>query len=538
MCNASRTRWTRDCRQPVCCAAKEAVLNPDPSDISRAAQRALVLYLPAMLLLGGAVFMGTITRDGDIYFHIVAGRWIAEHLQFIHHDFFSYTANGAKWDDPEWLSEVLAAFAYRLGGWSAVAVLFASAAAFSLLLVSRQLMKSLAPLPALIVMQFVLAMIASNLSSRPYVLALPLLAVWTDGLLTARAEGRSPTLWLLPLMLLWSNLHGSFLFGIALIVPFAAEAFFAEGAARWRTAQSWTAFGAGSVVAATINPNGVYGIIDPILFTMKPILGSIGDWQGSFFTQIGAFEVTLLAVFALALSRPVRIPFFPAPAARLLVHMTLSHRRHINVFAIVAPMILAEPISLALGRDKTQSIQVPRVETIATLVAAIATVVIVSVRLLVPNVLEESMVSPAKALAHVPSAIANQPVFNGDSSGGFLIWHGIRPFIDTRVEVFGDIFPDYYTRIFAPDRAWLAKTLAKHRVAWTIFPPESAVNSTLEDLHGWRKLYADKFAVIFVRSDLPVSGDAENSAYATARASQLSSRRPSRDDVLASRAAR
>ena len=41
-------------------------------------------------------------------------------------------------------------------------------------------------------------------------------------------------------MTLWSNLHGSFLFGIALFAPFAAEAIFTETIDKWRAAQAST----------------------------------------------------------------------------------------------------------------------------------------------------------------------------------------------------------------------------------------------------------------------------------------------------------
>jgi len=59
---------------------------------------------------------------------------------------------------------------------------------------------------------------------RPHSFALPVLAAWTDELLLARREDRSPrSAVLVPLMLAWVNPHPSFLFGLALLAPFSVE---------------------------------------------------------------------------------------------------------------------------------------------------------------------------------------------------------------------------------------------------------------------------------------------------------------------------
>ena len=71
----------------------------------------------------------------------------------------------------------------------------------------------------------------SGLLARPHLLALPLIEVWTAGLLIAVEQRRVPWL-LLPLMTLWANLHGSFLFGLALACAFALEAAIAAGVVR------------------------------------------------------------------------------------------------------------------------------------------------------------------------------------------------------------------------------------------------------------------------------------------------------------------
>ena len=69
--------------------------------------------------------------------------------------------------------------------------------------------------------------------------------------------------------------------------------------------------------------------------------------------------------------------------------------------------------------------------------------------------------------------------------------------------MFGDAFLALYGRIPAGDAATLEATLKRCGVAWTIFPPGEPVVAAMDREPGWRRLYADKFAVVQVREDAP-----------------------------------
>lgn len=447
-------------------------------------------------------FTGTVIVDGDTYVHVAAGQWILSHTQFIHTDSFSYTFRGTKWDAPEWLSEVLMAVAYRLASWSGVSAIYVAACGLTSFVLARRLLKQLDPLPAVILLWLAIACLAAGMSTRPNVLAFPLLALWTDGLVTAREKDEAPSLWLLPLMSLWSNLHASFLFGLVLIVPLAADAFFEEESHRWVSLRAWSLFALGAFLASLINPNGLFGLIDPIRFMLRPVLASIGDWGSSIFARIGPFEVALLLLIFFLVIRPTRIPLIRLVFILLIIHMALSQRRHVSIFAIVVPMLLAEPFALALHRE-VAPIRGRRLPgSFAGAVATIAAIAILAVRIALPNAQPEDALSPRTALAHVPAKIAALPVLNEDVVGGFLIWHHIPTFIDTRVEVFDDKFQDNYRKLWEPDRGAILKTIQRYHIAWTIFAPKGPVNDVFDTLPGWRVLYADKNAVIHVRTDL------------------------------------
>jgi hypothetical protein len=112
----------------------------------------------------------------------------------------------------------------------------------------------------------------------------------------------------------------------------------------------------------------------------------------------------------------------------------------------------------------------------------------------------DSTFVPVSALAHVPANIAARPVFNDYSFGGWLIFNGVRPFIDGRADMYGDPFIRTYLdteRVSVPAQA--DAVLRRYRVAWTILTPGSALAARLDHTPGWRRLYADRWAVVQVR---------------------------------------
>jgi len=72
---------------------------------------------------------------------------------------------------------------------------------------------------------------------------------------------------------------------------------------------------------------------------------------------------------------------------------------------------------------------------------------------------------------------------------------GRRPFIDGRVDMYGD---DLLRRF--NDTANLPRLLDDYRIEWTLLRPTSPHLALLDRLPGWRRLYSDDTAVIHVRT--------------------------------------
>ncbi len=85
--------------------------------------------------------------------------------------------------------------------------------------------------------------------------------------------------------------------------------------------------------------------------------------------------------------------------------------------------------------------------------------------------------------------------------GGYLIFIGVRPYVDGRTDLFGDAFLDNFDRIAAAEPKALDEALVKNGIAWTLFQPSSPVARALDARPGWVRLYKDDYAVVHVRRD-------------------------------------
>ena len=77
----------------------------------------------------------------------------------------------------------------------------------------------------------------------------------------------------------------------------------------------------------------------------------------------------------------------------------------------------------------------------------------------------------------------------------------MRPFIDGRADMYGDAMLGLYRKLAAGDPQAIEDALKRYRIAWTIFEPDTAIVAALDREPGWRRLYADRFAVVHMRDD-------------------------------------
>jgi hypothetical protein len=476
------------------------------------ARRGLAISWPsalqlAILAAAACAFLTTafapqLLWDGDTLWHVRTGEWMWAHHQVVQADPFSFTVPGRRWVNLEWLSELLMAPIYGAGGWSAIDLLCAACMGALTWVLASELSRKLPMFSWAAVIFLALCCTTQSWLARPHLLALPILALWTVQLMRAREAHKAPPLWLVPVMTLWANLHGSYLLGLALIGPFALEALVEPGANRIKVIRDWGLFGVLSLAAAMITPHGLDGLIYTLRLITMTSNSDIVEWQSSNFSHWGPLETTLLVALFVLLYRGVKMPIIRLVMLLGLLHMTLLETRQQMVLAVVGVLLLAEPISQTLaGADPV--IRLPRMSS-AVRAGALAAILAIAcagaaIRMAIPAHLTEGPTAPITAFAHVPASLRQQPVLNEYGFGGYLIFNHVRPFIDGRADMYGDDFIQPYMKIKKRNPAQLKALIARYGVRWTIWGAEDPVVADMDALPGWKRIYADKTAVVHVK---------------------------------------
>jgi hypothetical protein len=451
-------------------------------------------------------------NDPDTYLHIAAGRWMLAHHALPAADPFSHTLLGAPWIAAEWLGEIVLAATYGVAGWGGVIVLTAAAFAVAIALLAVFLLRRLPPLPAVIAALAGAMLVLPHLLARPHVLALPVLVAWCGALLRARDEAWGPPWAILPVMVLWANLHGSFMFGVALAGFCAGEAILlrASGRSRFAEATRWGGFATASIAAALLTPNGVAALVQPLRLIVMPALQSgFVEWASANLAQFPPLEIWLLGAIALGFTLRVRVPW-PRLALLLgLFAMALAHVRHADLLGLVGPLAIAAALGPALAALLEPAAASP-LSRMATALARpahpLACVVILSLAvaasvpaLLYPPVRAGDAVTPQAALSAARRLDLTGPVFNSESYGGYLVFSGVPVFIDGRIEMYGNDFLADYIAAEQGGSATLTTLLDHYHIAWTLLRDGSPAIATFDNLPGWHRVYADGQAVIHIR---------------------------------------
>jgi hypothetical protein len=461
------------------------------AEADRANPRFYLAMAIAVLLIPAALGSSTtIFNDGDVSWHLATGQWILEHRAIPHTDPFSFTWAGKPWVPIEWGAEVAMALAWRAAGYSGLAAL-ATAALMTLHgLVFFNAARFVRPWMGAVIVVAMDVVLIPMMLVRPHLFAWVLIALWTWLMLRAREQARAPPLAAALLMVVWANVHGSFVMGLAIAGAFGLEALLASED-RARALRAWLIFGIACLVAVFVNANGVAGVLHPLKIANLAMLPLIDEWKPSNPAVTPFFFAMLAAALVLVLlKRPKLPPVRWLLLAGLLV-LALLQVRHQAVLAIVAAIVLPT------GFTKSTTIE----HRTAALLAAAAGALFVAIRAAMPVALPYTEPNPWKLIAHVPPPLRSEPVLNGYAMGGPLILSGIRPYVDGRGDMYGDELVVGYKRITEGDAAALRQAVERWNIRWAILPNRYAkLIALLNRSAEWRRVYSDEVGAIYVRA--------------------------------------
>lgn len=460
--------------------------------------------VPAWLWLGVGLYAfllfvsSGLLNDSDTYWQIAVGQWILDHGALPRVDVYSFSMPGESWISSSWLAQVIYAASYNMAGWAGPVVVAAGGIAATFALLAHFLERRLPPTHAVLVALAAVVLSTPHFLARPHVLAMPLMVAWTHGLMTASERRQPPSFWLLPLIALWANLHGGFVFGLVLAGAFAIDALWNAEPSQYKPlALRWAAFGLVALVACCVTPYGWGSILaSRKILDLGELLRLISEWAPADFSRLSSFEFTILALIAGALYRGIKLSPPRIALVLGLLHMALSHGRNLEIFALLLPIVVLTPVAQQVGLQPAGSGRVTFASAaMLAAVLAILTWTVTAHRTYAPP----NSQSPAAAVEAVKAHHLRR-VLNDRAFGGYLIWRQMPVFIDGRAELYGEKFTmAYYNALELKDIGRLLGLLEEYDIDGLLLQPGAPAVGLLDHLGGWKRVHTDDAAILFVR---------------------------------------
>ncbi len=494
-------------------------------------QRVLATLAVLLLLVLAAQVSIQRIRSFDYWQHLRTGALIAETGSVPRTDPYTYTVLGARWIDPHWLHQLGVYGLFSAGGHDAVV--------FGKLALVLAVLALLAPIgwrrarPAVTLLGLALLLVvASNrVMPRPELPTFVLLA--TQLLLLdrwLRHGGRA--LWLVvPLQLVWVNLHGLFAVGLAVLALVLGGELvrplppFRQPVA-WRRVRQLAAVLALSALVSPLNPNGLEGLLLPLQqlaqVATPGFRAAAGIQAVEFESPLTAWRVMpplglvflgLLGVFAssglllnLRRAHPGDVLLLAA-----FVTLALAALRNWGLFAVVAAPLGVRHWNAVLDRRAPA----PRLRLAGTALVALALTAVVADAARgrffarIGSVREAGLgvmrgLYPIRAAQWVAREQPPGPLFHHMADGAYLIWRLYPDYpvlLDGRLEqVFraADVRrlhrtdPEGFEEL---DRRYRFGTALLHYNQFDLAP----LVRSLHHSPRWRLVFADGIAVVFVR---------------------------------------
>jgi hypothetical protein len=489
------------------CSRTQVVLPP----------RALLSLSIAVFALFSALLLNVageaLLRDPDTFWHIGVGRLILQTHSFPWVDQLSHTFQGHPWMAKDWLSEIIFALTYEAGGWKGVVSISIGAIALTFTLLFMELARQMRMTAALSMAMFAYVLSSIHFLARPHLLSFPILVLWFGGLIRAVESRRSPSLLLLPLMTLWANLHGSFTLGLSVGCVLALEAIFESGPEhRVRILLHWTMFLTAAAFAALITPYGYHSAFATPEMWGNEAFSYINEWRAFDFSKeiFGGPLIIGLIFFGFLVG--VKIRFMRLVIVTFTFYLMLVYIRLVPIFALLTPLLIASSLrtqfpllSLESQRhdpflSKLLRLSRPRYALIFSVLLIGPSLLTLSARAIRPR----EAIYPVSAVDYILRTDPSGRVYNDFAFGGYLIFRGVKTFIDGRTDQLfrGGFLPRTFE---SPNKTGdeFLEMLDEYKVSSALVRPESTQALKLDRTPAWQRQYADDIALVYQRSARP-----------------------------------
>ena len=494
-------------------------------------QKIAEFFLPSLSQMAFAiVFIVCFTNsgsfllgDGDTGYHIRTGEIILKDLSVPRHDPFSFITPPLPWTAHEWLSEVVMAIVHKALGIQGIVFLFALLLATTYWLLFRAIRsRHRNILVDLLVLVLVILSSRIHWHARPHVFSLLLIVVLYH-VLILHQENRGNYLYAIPpMMLFWVNLHGGFIVGFLFMGIFLSDYFLgflaSKGEERLVLAHKGKQLSlvcAVSVLAACVNPFGVHAFLFPFRIVSETyLMNHVQEFLSPNFHEVVPYRYLLIFLIGmLGLSR-ARLNLAELMLVLLFTSMSLYSVRYIPLCAIVYAPMLSKYGGILIqqyeGRGsrllQERSARYEKIDASSKGYAIPLVVLIVFTALAagrIPVRFPEKT-APKAAIDFLRANPIRGNMFNNDEIGDWVIYWlypRYKVFMDGRSDMYGEPILKEYFRVTDIESGW-KDVLYKYDINYIFYYTDSVLVRHLSTDAGWRRIYTDNVASIFLRNTL------------------------------------
>jgi len=405
--------------------------------------------------------------NNDIWMHIKTGELIVKDMQIPRVDEYSYTVEGEVWLNHQWLSQVFYYIFYKLSGVNGVIFLQTILIFLAFLLFFQNIYKKDNYLVPIILLILVIVFSQERYLARPLVFSLFLFSVFLFILHNYKYRWTSRK-WnllymLIPLQILWVNLHGAAIMGVFLVWAYIVGEFI-DNRVRGDFKNGFTIKGLKYkrllyvgiilVISTGITPYGYEAILFPIKEFKE--MHFIYEWLPSvhkdiFLNLMPYFRLFLLISIVLFIFKGRLIPSAHIITFLCLLYLSLGSRRHVMLYAFAVGPYITQYL-------KFPAFKKPPLYLKKFFIKAVSVVLILYLALLSKDIFTGEyytkkgiflrfglgrMGYPDEAVDFLVNSGLDGNMFNDYGSGCFLMWRLYphkKVFIDGRNTIYGTKF--------------------------------------------------------------------------------------------------
>lgn len=381
----------------------------------------LLAILTGILLTAGLIYGARFLYDPDTFWHIRSGLDIWAAKSFPHTDPYSHTFLGEPWIAKEWASQLLLAGAYSLGEWRGVVLLTVFAITLSGGLAFWFLSETVRPLVAAAIVLVAVYLSSITFLARPHLLILPIVVTFVHFLWKDAQAARPPRFWLLGLLWLWANMHGSFTLGFVFAFLATGQFLFSGGRGKDRDVTRWAVFLALCPLVTLVHPYGHEAILSTFIQANNDASLFIGEWKAFSADLFPVHEQALLLLVFAALLSGFRARLMTTVFVVLLLHMFFVYARFAIFLFMLLPLVVCYEAANQFAWLRPKRTALKWFSTPGPLMLSIAAVVGVAIAGITINAsswVPRAKVSPFAALAAADAYGVEGNVLNAYPFGG------------------------------------------------------------------------------------------------------------------------